>query len=384
MPDDPHRSSCRPLPHRRLDRCAGAGRWPLVATIWLLGCDPATARADADAAGGAVDPIHVAVAPVERSNLAAIYGTSATLRAEARATVTSRARGVLEAVLVEEGAAVETGQVLARLEDDEQELAVTRAEAVHEMKLRELQRLEELNRQEMTSDRAVDASRREAEVADMDLEIARLNLTRTAIRAPFDGVIVTRHQDVGATVGDGTPMFAVADLDPLLVDVSIPERHVGRLAPRQSVRLVPDGAETPIEARIERLAPVVDPGTGTVKVTASVDRAVHLRPGAFVEVQIVTDVHEDVLVVPRTALVAEGRRWHVFRPSPDGATVQAIEVEVGFEEGDRVEVKAVGDATLAEGDNVVVTGASALTDGAGVRILSHPGVGAPVPVSERE
>ncbi|MEM7198656.1 MAG: efflux RND transporter periplasmic adaptor subunit [Planctomycetota bacterium] len=356
----------------------------MVATIWLLGCDPATARADADAAGGAVDPIHVAVAPVERSNLAAIYGTSATLRAEARATVTSRARGVLEAVLVEEGAAVETGQVLARLEDDEQELAVTRAEAVHEMKLRELQRLEELNRQEMTSDRAVDASRREAEVADMDLEIARLNLTRTAIRAPFDGVIVTRHQDVGATVGDGTPMFAVADLDPLLVDVSIPERHVGRLAPRQSVRLVPDGAETPIEARIERLAPVVDPGTGTVKVTASVDRAVHLRPGAFVEVQIVTDVHEDVLVVPRTALVAEGRRWHVFRPSPDGATVQAIEVEVGFEEGDRVEVKAVGDATLAEGDNVVVTGASALTDGAGVRILSHPGVGAPVPVSERE
>ena len=348
------------------------------------GCDgssPGVGAADGAGTGGStIEPFSVAVEPVARADMASSYATSATLRAEKSATVTSRTRGVLEQLLVEEGDHVREGQTIARLEDDEQALAVARFEELEEMKRRELSRLEGLNEQAIVSDNDLELVRREARELKHDLDLARLNLERTTIVAPFDGIVVLRHIDVGATVSDGTAIYDLADVDPLFVDVRIPERHVARLSTGQGVRVDADTLETPVEGRIERLAPVVDATTGTVKVTVAVEGSVALRPGAFVEVAIITEVHEQTLVVPRSALVAEGRLWMLYRVLPDGASVEALEVQLGFEEGDRVEIlTGAGDddsleGELAEGDHVVVLGASALSDGAPVRVLERGSV----------
>jgi multidrug efflux pump subunit AcrA (membrane-fusion protein) len=92
-------------------------------------------------------------------------------------------------------------------------------------------------------------------------------------------------------------------------------------------------------------------------------------------VDIVIDTHEEALVVPRSALVAEGRRWNLFRLAEEGETVQALEVRLGYEEGDRVEILEVleGAGPLAPGDRVVVLGASALSDGARVEVHEEGG-----------
>ena len=361
-------TSARPSTRVRL---AGLGLLPLVPILGCGGGEAAAEDTTPPAGRGALEPISVAVAPVLRGDVRSSYVTSATLRAEARATVTSRTRGVIEELFVEEGDAVEAEQVLAQLEDDEQRLALTRAESLLEIKEREYERQTGLNQQKIISDNELELIRRERAEASLDVELAQLNLERTSIRAPFDATVVRRWLDVGAAVSDGTEIFDVADLDPLYADVSVPERHVGRLASEQEVMLTVDGLEAQVEARIERLAPVVDAATGTVKVTVAVavEPTVNLRPGAFVEVQIVTEVHHDVLVVPRRALIAEGRRWLLFRPAADGKTVEAIEVELGFEEGERVEVSAAGERSVAPGERVVVLGASALSDAAPIRIL---------------
>jgi RND family efflux transporter MFP subunit len=185
--------------------------------------------------------------------------------------------------------------------------------------------------------------------------------------------VVTRHLDVGATVSDGTPVYDLADLDPLYADINIPERHVTRLAPGQEVRLTADATGAQARAIIERIAPAVDPATGTVKVTVAVVGDSGLRPGAFVRVDIVTDTHADSLVVSRSALVAEGRRWNLFRVSDDGTTVDQIEVELGFETGERVEIigSKDDDVELADGDQVIVVGAPALSDGAKIRLMTE-------------
>jgi len=119
----------------------------------------------------------------------------------------------------------------------------------------------------------------------------------------------------------------------------------------------------------------VDPATGTVKVTLAVARATGLRPGAFVRVDIVVDTHQEALVVPRSSLVAEGRRWNLFRLAEEGETVEALEVTLGYEEGDRVEILEVleGAAALEPGDRVVVLGASALSDGSRVEVHDEDG-----------
>ena len=339
----------------------------------LAGCaeedaDPGQAR---ERVSREIDPISVAVAQATSGEMVSLYSTSATLRAEKLATVTSRTRGVLEELIVEEGDTVEAGHPIAKLEDEEQILAVGRYETTQEIKQRELERSIELLESSIISENEIGLLRREAKEARHDLELARLELARTSILAPFDGIVARRHLDVGATVSDGTPIYDLADIDPLYVDVNVPERHVARLAPGQAVRLSADTLPSTVEAQIERIAPIVDAATGTVKVTVAVER-VDLRPGAFVEIDVVTDIHPNALVVPRAALVADGRRWLVFRVNPDRESVESLEVEVGFEDDARVEIlPTVGEARLRAGDTIVVLGASALSDGAAIRILER-------------
>jgi RND family efflux transporter MFP subunit len=309
---------------------------------------------------------------VVREAISSLYSTSATLRADRQATVIARTRGVVRRLAVEEGDRVIAEQPLAFLEDDEQKIAAARARTAEETARRDHERLSGLYERGLVSVDEYEASRRDAEDAAHALELAELELYRTVIRAPIAGVVVTRHLDVGATVSDGTSVFDLADLEPLYADINIPERHVTRLQPGQEVRLTADATEAEASAIIERIAPAVDPATGTVKVTVAIESGSELRPGAFVRVDIVTDTHDDALVVARTALVAEGRRWHLYRLTEDGTSVEQIEVQLGFETGDRVEIAGTtkDDVTIAAGERVVVVGAPALSDGATIRVVT--------------
>lgn len=354
-------------------RAAASGLGSLLTLLCLAGCGGEAQSSEEKAPAAEEVPVAVEVAPVRREPVAALYATSTTLRAERQATVASRTRGVLRELLVEEGATVEAEQELARLEDVEQRIEHQRAQAVLATEERELARAERLHKERSLSENDLEVARQELAEARHRAALAELNVSRTLIRAPFAGQILRRHLDVGATVSDGTALFELADCDPLCADVAVPERHVARLAVGQPVRLLADATATALQARIERVAPGVDPATGTVKVTLAVTSANEVRPGSFARVGIVTELHEAALVVPRSALVPEGRRWHLFRLGPDRATVEQVEVTIGFEEGDRVEVlPAVADA-LRPGDEVVVIGAAALSPGRKVALPARSG-----------
>ncbi len=311
----------------------------------------------------------VRVEPVRVEPMASLYSTSATLRASQQATVTARTRGVVRRLAVEEGDRVAAGQALAYLEDEEQTIVVERTGATLETRRWEFERSTRLFEQELVSEEVYERARREARDAEQAVALAELGLSRTVIRAPFAGVVITRHLDVGNTLADGQPVYTLAAVSRLLADVNVPERHVARLAAGQAVHLKADASGEQVEARIERIAPSVDVETGTVKVTLTVPGSGALRPGSFVRVDIVTDTHPEALVVPRSALVAEGRRWNLYRVAAAGGTAEQVEVELGFESGARVEIVPLADGPiLAAGDRVVVAGVGALSDGARVEI----------------
>jgi membrane fusion protein (multidrug efflux system) len=318
--------------------------------------------------------IAVKISEVRLEPISSLYSTSATLRADRQATVIARTRGVVERLMVEEGDKVASGQSLASLENDEQKIAAARARSTEETARREFERLSGLQEEGLVSVDEYEASRQAADDASHALELADLELSRTVIRAPIAGTVVKRYLDVGATVSDGTPVYDLADVDPLYADVNIPERHVTSLRPGQEVRLTADATGTVANALIERIAPAVDPATGTVKVTVAVTGDSGLRPGAFVRVDIVTATHADALVVERSALVAEGRRWNLFRLADDDL-VEQIEVMLGFESGNLVEIDHTADSAIviSPGDRVVVVGAPALSDGAKVRVMTDDG-----------
>jgi RND family efflux transporter MFP subunit len=350
----------------------------LSGLVFAAGCGSEANGHGTDANGGHGEgekeepAISVRADEVLREPISSLYSTSATLRADRQATVIARTRGVVRRLVVEEGDRVVAEQPLAFLEDDEQKIAAARARTTEEKARRDFERLSGLHDRGLVSVDEYEASRRDAEDAAHALDLAELELHRTVIRAPIDGVVVTRHLDVGATVSDGTAVYDLADIDPLYADINIPERHVISLGAGQEVLLTADATNAEASAVIERIAPAVDPATGTVKVTVAIKGNSGLRPGAFVRVDIVTDTHSDALVVARSALVAEGRRWHLYRLADDGETVEQIEVELGFETGDRVEIVGTtkDDVTLSAGEKVVVTGAPALSDGAKIRLMN--------------
>lgn len=373
---------------RLLVRIPGVAALALLAAA-AIGCGGAPGggpqadpggTATGGAAGGEktpeADAIPVRVAPVRRASISSLYSTSATLRADKTATIIARTRGVVRRLLVEEGDRVGEGAPVAVLEDDEQKISRERARTNAENKKRTFERAAALVEQGLMAEEEFETARREAQDAEHAFALADLELSRTQIRAPFAGKILKRRLDVGATVSDGTAVYDLADPDPLFADINVPERHVSQLGPGQVVRLRPGTeGEGAIEARIARIAPGVDPSTGTVKVTVAASEAAGLRPGSFVRVDIVTDTHDDALVVPRSALVAEGRRWHVFLLDDAAETVAQHEVTVGYEEGDLVEIVAEGESAgaLTPDTRVVVVGASALTDGARVKLSEESG-----------
>lgn len=329
--------------------------------------------------------IAVRAGEVVREPISSLYSTSATLRADRQATVIARTRGVVRRLAIEEGYRVGAEQPLAYLEDDEQKIAAARARTTEETARRDHERLAGLYDRGLVSVDEYETSRRDSEDAAHALDLAELELSRTVIRAPIAGIVVTRHLDVGSTVSDGTPVFDLADLEPLYADINIPERHVTQLGPGQEVWLTADATGAEAGAIIERIAPSVDPTTGTVKVTVAVEDGSGLRPGAFVRVDIVTDTHADALVVARSALVAEGRRWHLYRLTDDNTSVEQIEVELGFETGDRIEIAGTTDASLeiTPGQSVIVVGAPALSNGSKVRVMADPDVeSTPAPVEQ--
>ncbi|MCO5171724.1 MAG: efflux RND transporter periplasmic adaptor subunit [Planctomycetes bacterium] len=338
-----------------------------VLALGLTGCGGSALSsqpAGAAAVTSSTETTWVRVVAARRAPLAALYVTSATLRPERAATVTARTRGVVRELLVEEGDRVEADQPLVRLEDDDQQIERRRALAVRAQEETELQRAQQLRAQKALSENELDTARKEYDEACHRLEVAELALKRTTIRAPFAGRVLRRHLDAGAMVSDGTAVLDLANVEPLEADLSVPERHVARLAVGQGVRVSVDATGDLLPARISRIAPSVDAASGTVRVTISVHApGVALRPGAFVRAAVVTETRPEALVVPRAALVAQGPRWFLFRRAGDRA--ERLEVEVGLEEGDLVEV-ARG---LEEGDEVVVTGAAALSHGARVEVL---------------
>lgn len=319
------------------------------------------------------DAIAVRVAPAELRTLSELWSTSATLQPEQEATITARTSGVIEKLAAEEGDWVREGEVLAVFEDDELVIALEKARIADETRQAEYERAEELHGKGLLADEAFELKKREAREAANARKLAQLNLSRTVLRAPFSGRVLRRHQDVGATVGNGTEVYDLADLDPLHAHVNVPEPQVARMSAGQEARISSDAGAAATPGRIERIAPLVNPETGTVKVTVAVDPQEGLRPGSFVRVGVVTGVREDAVVVPRSALVAEGRRWHLFALNPDGETVERLEVSPGFEERGVVEVLGPGGgpSPLEPGRPVVVLGAPALSEGARVKVAEE-------------
>ena len=331
----------------------------------------------------------VEVVSLERGAIEAVLRFSTNLEAESEVEVFSQAARLVTELKVEEGDRVRKGQVLVRLQDEEQKSELARIESQLAKARREYQRQENLFTKELVSEQAMNDATYEVEQLELALDDARRGLGYTEVRAPIAGTITARHVNLGDHITINQHLFDLVDFDTIVARVYVPEKELVRLRVGQAARLF--SASIGGEARsgeVIRIAPIVDPTSGTVKVTVGIPRHQALLPGMYVEVELVTDTHEDALLVPKRAVVYDQNQAFLYRLKDD-STAERLRVEVLLEDRENV-MPAAGDppggvpaagipsggvpATsreLAAGDRIVIAGQAGLKDGAKVRLASQ-------------
>ncbi len=307
----------------------------------------------------------VKVAAVEAGVIDQTIASSATVDAQEQADILVEVSGTVETIDVEEGDKVTPGGVLDVLKNPMLKGELQRAEAAFNRAGEQFEALKGLVEQGFVARNDYEEAAHAYDTARVTFEQARDSHAARELKSPIRGTISSRQIRYGEAVTPGRLAFQVVDLNQLRVEVNLPEKDLARLKVGQTARIRSEVLEG-IEAagRLERISPVVDPATGTVKVTVAIDRGdTPLRPGMFVNVDLVVDTHKDALLVPKRAIVYDEGEPLAFVVK--GETAARTPLKLGFSDRDRVEVTS----GVSVGDRVVIVGQSLLRDGAEVRVV---------------
>lgn len=324
------------------------------------------------------EAVPVEVLALDRGPIESVLQFSTNLEAENQVKVFSQAKRLVTELLVEEGDTVSEGQLLVRLQDDEQRSMVAKAENELAKAEREFKRQERLFKQELISEQEYNDATYDIEQLRISLNDARRELTYTEVRAPISGTVTARMVNLGDQLQINQHLFDMVDFDSIVARIFVPERHLDQLRRGLVARLKSQATgERSFAGNVQRIAPVVDPKSGTVKVTVEVGGQPGLRPGMYVDVDLVVATNMDAVLVPKRALVYDNDQVFVFRidGEDDARRVERVFLEPRLTNKNFIEPAAGLDA----GDRVVIAGQAGLKDGALVKL---PGDKAPESTDE--
>lgn len=317
----------------------------------------------------AAEQVPVETALVARGPISAFLPYNSTLETESAVDIYPQTSGQVEALLVEEGRIVKEGDPLLKIEDRELRVDVEESTANFEHLQRNFGRNEDLYERNLINKADYEQQKYQLEQARLRLERARIRLAYATVRAPFDGVISAREAQVGARVGTGTKLFSLVKLDDIVARVFVPGRYLPVVRENQEAivtsEFLPDRA---FKGWVKRISPVIDPKSGTFKVTVGVrgEKPTDLPPGLFVGVRIITDTRPDALLIPKRAVVYEGGERYVFVVNNGRAAKKKL--PMGYEDPNNVEALS----GFEVGQQVIVLGQAGLKDGSLVRSVNVP------------
>lgn len=310
-------------------------------------------------------PIPVEVARPDRGDVYEIFSGTAPIEAFAEADVVAKVAGEIREILTEEGQDVEQGAVLAKLDGDRLALELSESRARLQKLRKDFQRNVNLRDKGLISEGDFDKLKYELEALEASYNLARLELDYTTIRAPIKGVVSQRFVRIGNTVQVGDALFRVTSLDPLVAYLFVPEREYRRIQAGKPVGIQIDAlGDTPVVASVTRVSPIVDPETGTFKLTIEIsDETRRIKPGMFARIGVVVDQRSNALRIPRGALLEDDSATSVY--VVEDGVAKRRDVDIGYADRGMVEIVS----GLSDDDRVVTVGQLGLSEGARVSII---------------
>jgi membrane fusion protein, multidrug efflux system len=184
-----------------------------------------------------------------------------------------------------------------------------------------------------------------------DIEILKVQIGKTEVRAPFDGNIGLRNISVGAQVTQNTPLATMREINILKLDFSVPEKYSNEITEGKKVKFSIQSEDTSFEARIIAAEGGIETTTRNLKVRAVVDsKSLSLTPGSFAKIELPLGINPAALMIPTQAVIPQERDKKVIVAR--NGIAQFVVVKTGVRKAAEVEITD----GLKSGDTVVTTG----------------------------
>jgi membrane fusion protein (multidrug efflux system) len=268
--------------------------------------------------------------------------------------------GVVSSVDFVEGQPVSKGEVLVRLRDEMQRARVKEAEAALRLEQQVVAREDKLQRRDASSLARIEDARAKLDGASARLRLAEIELARTRIRAPFDGVPGVRLVSPGSTVEERDGLAQFDAIDKLQVIFTVTENAISlaRVGGTIYVRVAAWGDEQ-FPGTVFFVSPTVDPATRRLILKAWVPNPGHrLKPGMFANVDVQIAERENALMVPEAAMIYDRNGTYVWRMIEEDRA-EKVPVTIGLRTNGAVEILEgiePGDAVVSAGTHKVMAG----------------------------
>lgn len=301
-----------------------------------------------------------AAAPTRGPAVQAVYG-SGTVEPSVMLPIAPKVMGRLHKLLVDEGAAVRQGQVLAELDSREQAASVAELEARVRLAEAQFRRASELYRNRTGTETAFDQARGELDTAKAALERARRQLGEMTLSAPADGTVIRRDGEIGQLIKAGDAVFWMACCAGLRITAEIDEEDIHAVRPGQKVLIRADAfAARTFEGAVGEITPKGDPVARSFRVRIKLPADTPLMIGMTTDCNVITGERPDALLVPAAA-VSDGKLWLVR----DGRLARRA-VSLGVAGDGMVEIRAGLEAV----DRVVQRPLTGLREGRAARVAA--------------
>jgi membrane fusion protein (multidrug efflux system) len=323
----------------------------------LGGCAPA------GKGGFTMPPMPVETALVTQGPVFDRFEAVGSVEAGEEVTVVSEINALVKSLPFVEGRPVAEGTVLAQLDDAQLRAEAQRTAALLDQAHDRYDRVKSVVDQGAGAPQDLDDAAAAVKVAEANAEVARAQLAKARITAPFDGIVGAKRVSPGAYLKIGDAITDLAQLSQIKVVFSAPERYLSKLSRGASVAVSTTaypGYE--LTGTITVIDPVLDPSTRSAEVIARVrNPGGKFRPGMSANVSAVLSERMNALTVPNEAIFAEGNQTFVYIVKED-STVARAPLTLGTRLPDAVEVLS----GLQPGARVVSAGHQKLFDGAKV------------------
>lgn len=329
---------------------------PLAALLLLVSCEKTEPKKENIAPGAQKGSAGLSVTAVEGfiakpSALTENVTASGTLLPAEETELHPEASGRVVSLNLPEGRSVRKGDLLLKIFDEDLRTQLRKLETQTKQAEITESRLGELLKVKGVSQQEYDLAALQVQTLKSEMDLLRINIAKTELRAPYDGILGLRNISPGAYVTPATAVTMLRSTSSLKLDFSVPEKYSALLRPGQTVRFSVEGSTTPFTAKVLATDQSITADSRNLTARALVQgNHRDLLPGAFAEVTLNLGNKMSALLVPSQAIIPQARDKKLIVSRNGKATF--VIVQTGVRQAGMVEITS----GIQAGDTIATSG----------------------------